>query len=200
MNTSINDSSEKRREITRDEAFEILKAMAQGLFAAYYAALEKFNAEVLQTATPSARRKLEPSLLHAKMVDAFAAAMPDNWEVGKYGRFIIRYDGVQIIIKKLSGENKPAYVPTILSGKILSQVQTDLFPGDVSAKAEPVLIFGYTRDRLGQYVDPRIVYYNDGPRWIIGMEDFMQRTTVAQSGRTEKIVVRPKEKAAQQAG
>lgn len=193
MTAKITTPKEKRAEISKEKAFGILKGYATGIFRAFDMALDKFNTEIQQTSF-AGRDMLEAPLLNAKLKDAFAEAFPDKWLKARYRRFILRFDGVQIIIKKLSKHNKPSYVPTILSEKILSQIQADLFDGDEAAMAEPILIFGYTRNNLGQYVDPRIIYYNGGARWIISTEDFMLRA-VSTNGNTERIVVRTKRRA-----
>ena len=144
------------------------------MFTAYFKAIDKFNVEIDQT-IPEARVRLYSTLLNAKLVESFILTFPDNWTNGKYGRVIFRWDDVQIIIKKLNAKGKPSYIPTLLSDKILSQYQSDLFEGDDSAKAEPVLIFGYTKDKMGQLVDPRIVYFDNDVKWELTKDDVLMK-------------------------
>ena len=50
-----------------------------------------------------------------------------------------------------------------------------MFEGDDSAKAEPVLIFGYTKDKMGQLVDPRIVYFDNDVKWELTKDDVLMK-------------------------
>ena len=174
MSANIVEKDDKRRSITKEFAYGVLKDCIGGMFTAYFKAIDKFNVEIDQT-IPEARVRLYSTLLNAKLVESFILTFPDNWTNGKYGRVIFRWDDVQIIIKKLNAKGKPSYIPTLLSDKILSQYQSDLFEGDDSAKAEPVLIFGYTKDKMGQLVDPRIVYFDNDVKWELTKDDVLRK-------------------------
>ena len=63
---------------------------------------------------------------------------------------------------------------------------------DDSAKEEPILIFGYTKDALGQITNPRIVYFNGQVEWVIDQEEFALRYAGKVS--TEEINVSLKQK------
>lgn len=170
MDANIELNDDKRKPITKEFAYEVLKDCIGGMFTAYFDAVDKFNVEIQQT-IPEARVRLNATLLNAKMMESFILTFPDNWHSGKYGRIIFRWDEIQIIIKKLNANGKPSYIPTILSDKIFNQKQVDLFKGDESAKEEPVLIFGYTKDNMGQIVNPRIVYFDNEVKWALTKDD-----------------------------
>lgn len=140
---------------------------------------------------PEARTRLVGALLNAKMTESFILTFPENWSKGKYGRIIFRWNGVLMLIKKLNKNDKPSYIPTILSDSIVNQYQQSLFPGD-EGKEEPILIFGYTKDSLGQLVNPRIVLYDGGVQWTAYMEDGVNMPNTNTG--TQKIVVRLKKK------
>ena len=186
----VNNNFEKRKRITKNEALELLKDCYKDIFKAYYVGLANYNEEVNMT-IPEARTRLVGPLLNAKITESFILAFPENWSKGKYGRIIFRWNGVLMLIKKLDKNDKPSYIPTILSDSIVNQYQQSLFPGD-EGKEEPILMFGYTKDSLGQLVNPRIVLYDGGVQWTAYMEDGVD-TPKANTG-TQEIVVRLKKK------
>lgn len=187
---NINNNFKKRKRITKKEALELLKDCYEDIFKAYYAGLANYNEEVNMT-IPEARTRLVGPLLNAKITESFILTFPENWNKGKYGRIIFRWNGVLMLIKKLNKNDKPSYIPTILSDSIVNQYQLPLFQGD-EGKEEPILIFGYTKDGFGQLVNPRIVLYDDGVQWTAYMEDGVN-VPVANTD-TQEIVVRLKKK------
>lgn len=192
MIANINKNFEKRKRISKKEALELLKDCYEDIFKAYYNGLANYNEEVNMT-IPEARIRLVGPLLNAKMTESFILAFPENWSKGKYGRIIFRWNGVLMLIKKLNKNDKPSYIPTILSDSIVNQYQLPLFPDD-EGKEEPILIFGYTKDSYGQLIDPRIVLYDDGVQWTAYMEDGVKMPKTDTG--TQEIVVRLKKKEA----
>ena len=125
----VNNNFEKRKRITKNEVLELLKDCYKDIFKAYYVGLANYNEEVNMT-IPEARTRLVGPLLNAKITESFILAFPENWSKGKYGRIIFRWNGVLMLIKKLDKNDKPSYIPTILSDSIVNQYQQSLFPGD----------------------------------------------------------------------
>jgi hypothetical protein len=185
----------KRQAFSKEDAVELLRQNAVQIFSAFDEALDKYNVEIQQT-SPLARTRLDSPLLHAKITDSFIATFPENTIIGKYRRIIFRYVGngnkCQLIIKKLSKSSRPSYISTRLSNTILSQGQCELFDGEESAKREPLLIFGYTKDRFGNLTNPRIVYFDEEPVWEIVPSDFASALPNMDS--VEHIEVKPKRK------
>jgi hypothetical protein len=185
----------KRQAFSKEDAVELLRQNAVQIFSAFDEALDKYNVEIQQT-SPLARTRLDSPLLHAKITDSFIATFPENTIIGKYRRIIFRYVGngnkCQLIIKKLSKSSRPSYISTRLSNTILSQGQCELFDGEESAKREPLLIFGYTKDRFGNLTNPRIVYFDEEPVWEIVPSDFASALPNMDS--VEYIEVKPKRK------
>lgn len=190
MSTKVEIKIEKRKRIDKESALKLLNDHIRDIFSAYNNAVDKFNVEINQT-DPVARTRLWAVLLNAKLTESFIHQFPENWKKGKYGRVIFRWEEVQLLIKKLNKNSKPSYIPTILSDSIINQEQQSLFDDD-SAKEEPILIFGYTKDSLGQIINPRIVYYNGKVEWVIDQEEFALRT--AGKASTEEINVSLKQK------
>lgn len=194
MNTKVQINLEKRKFIGRKEALEIFKNYYSDIFEAYNIAIEAYNQEIAMTESVEVRNKLSSTLMYCKMADSFISAFPENWSIGKYKRVIFRYDNVLMIIKKLNSNNKPSYIPTILSNSILEQTQSSLFEEDEYAKELPVLIFGYTKQKDGSFSDPRIVYFDEDVKWIIATQDFMLKANVQESATIKPVVVKRKKK------
>ena len=190
MGTKVEIKIEKRKRIDKEGALKLLNDHMRDIFSAYNKAVDKFNVEINQT-DPVARTRLWAVLLNAKLTESFIHQFPENWKKGKYGRVIFRWEEVQLLIKKLNKNSKPSYIPTILSDSIINQEQQSLFNDD-SAKEEPILIFGYTKDALGQITNPRIVYFNGQVEWVIDQEEFALRYAGKVS--TEEINVSLKQK------
>ena len=191
MSTKVEIKIEKRKRIDKESALKLLNDHIRDIFSAYNDAVDKFNAEINQT-IPEARTRLWAVLLNAKLTEAFIRQFPENWTKGKYGRVIFRWEEVQLLIKKLNKNSKPSYIPTILSDSIINQEQQSLFSDDEDSKEEPILIFGYTKDSLGQIINPRIVYFNGKVEWVIDQEEFALRYIGKVS--TEEINVSLKQK------
>lgn len=191
MAANLEIKNEKRKRIDKESALKLLNDHIRDIFSAYNNAVDKFNEEINQT-IPEARTRLWAVLLNAKLTESFIRKFPENWKRGKYGRVIFRWEEVQLLIKKLNKNSKPSYIPTILSDSIINQEQQSLFSDDEDSKEEPILIFGYTKDALGQIINPRIVYFNGKVEWVIDQEEFALRYTGKVS--TEEINVSLKQK------
>lgn len=183
-------TANKRHALNHDDALEALQAYKTGIFNAYKNAIERYNEEILQT-IPQARTRLNSVLLNAKITESFIQEFPDEWIKGKYGRILFRFNGIQLLIKKLDKYGCPSYIPTKLSRDISLQYQTPLFDGDADSALEPILFFGYTKGRGDILVNPRIVYYNENVKWMITEDDFI---TIQGVYNEKKIIVRPKKK------
>lgn len=187
MSTKVKNKLEKRKFISKEDAHEILSEYYQELFRAYYSGIDKYNMEIQQT-IPEARTRLDSTLLNAKLTESFILNFPDNWGRGKYGRIIFRWENIQMLIKKLDKNNKPSYIPTLLSGAIQEQLQLSLFE-DGSADQDAILIFGYTKDKYGQIVNPRIVYFDGEAKWIIYSDEISMPKPAEAHKQIEEIAV-----------
>lgn len=169
MATKIAKNNKKRKFLTKENCMKKISDNLHGVFTAYSNAVDKFNMEIRQT-IPEARVRLSAALLNAKMTESFIRTFPSNWRIGKYNRVIFRFDGVQLIIKKLDKTDKPSSIPTKFWTSISNQEQLSLFKDDTEVE-EPILIFGYTKDRMGQIDNPRIIFYDGEKKWSITRED-----------------------------
>lgn len=190
MTAKTENKIEKRKRIDKEEALSLLKEYQQELFQAYWDGIERYNIEINQT-IPEARVRLNSVLLNAKLTESFILHFPDRWTAGKYGRIIFRWDGLSMLIKKLNKNGKPSYIPTLLSDSIVNQLQQPLFEDD-AFKEDAILIFGYTKDKDGQIVNPRIVYYDNAPLWIIDKNDLISKPA-SKGILTEDVDVKLKE-------
>lgn len=139
-----------------------LEKELQLLFNVFYTALDKTNI-VLSAFQPSHRsRTFEASVMQSSFAEALSDSFGDKAFYGKYKRLILRVDGYLILFKKLNGKGKPMNIKTINVQSILSQNQVlDLFSNS-DYNDEPILYFGYQKNRFGQFVNPQLVYIDEG--------------------------------------
>ena len=133
VNIAINEFPRKRKRIINKKECEYdLKEVLPPLFEAYYEALKMYNKEVAQT-PPSARpRAFEANLLLAKLIQC-----------------VQNHFGSDLNIR------------TVLSDSIENQLQGSLFEDDYDGTS-PILFFGYKKDSLGLFVQPKLVYIDEG--------------------------------------
>lgn len=69
-------------------------------------------------------------------------------------------------------------VPTILTQAISNQLTLPLFSGESRAE-DPILFFGYQKDRFGNIVNPQLVYLDeDKLQWVITEQDLDTKISV----------------------
>lgn len=157
----------KRRIATVDECKLDLTNELPIMFDAFESALVLFTKEIVQTPVLARAISLEASLLNSKMIQCIQEYFPNNWKFGKYKRFMLRVQGYTVLFKKLNGKNKPMNIKTLHSTSIMNQEQVSLF--DSGHKSiDPILIFGYKKDRFGNIFDPKLVYIDESEvQWTI---------------------------------
>lgn len=181
--------------MSKDDALAVLKDNYQELFAAYFEGLGDYN-ERISPFSPEVRTRLDAPMLNACIADSFISHFPDRYSVGRYGRILFRWEGITMLIKKLNRNSKPSYIPTLLSEGIAHQLQVPLFNGD-EANADAVLMFGYTKNILGQHVNPRIILFDGEVQWVAGLDDITTKPAAhVESG---DVVVRLKQQKAKEA-
>ena len=152
----------KRRLASESECKVELKKELQLLFNVFYTALVKTNA-VLSAFQPSHRsRTFEASVMQSSFAEALSNSFGEKAFYGKYKRLILRINGYLILFKKLNGKGVPMNIKTINVQSILNQNQVlDLF-SESDYNDEPILYFGYQKNRFGQFVNPQLIYIDEG--------------------------------------
>ena len=189
MATNVHKTNEKRRFLDKKDAEELLKPYLSDMFKAYEEGLIGYN-NVIRNFNPLFTKRIDSGILNSMISGSFYEVFPDNYVNAKYGRVIFRWEGVQIMIKKLNHDGKPSYVPTLLSESIMNQEQATLFKGDEQAQSEPLLFFGYTKDKNGEITNPRLVYYDGEVKWTI---DGSTSGLIPDVQQTEEVEVRLKQ-------
>jgi hypothetical protein len=152
----------KRRLASESECKVELKKELQLLFNVFYTALDKTNI-VLSSFQPSHRsRTFEASVMQSSFAESLSNSFGEKAFYGRYKRLILRTNGYLILFKKLNGKGKPMNIKTINVQSILSQNQVlDLFSNS-DYNDEPILYFGYQKNRFGQFVNPQLIYIDEG--------------------------------------
>lgn len=176
----------KRRLASIKECQFDLKKELLLIFSAFYNALKKYEKEIVQTPPESRARGFEASLLNSKMIQSIQEHFPRNWKFGKYKRFTLRINGYIILFKKFNQKGLPMNIKTKSVTAISQQLSIPLF-GDTTYVAEPILFFGYTKDKLGNIVNPKLVYIDeDEVKWEISREN-LSITKIISISNNEKI-------------
>lgn len=182
MITNLTDEkrlSIKRRLATETECQLDLQKELPLMFNAFSDAFAKYEKEIIQTPVQARARAFEASLLNSKMIDSIQNTFPNNWKYGKYKRFILRVQGYSILFKKLNGKDRPMNINTNYSSAISNQFAMSLFD-EGTTSIDPILFFGYKKDRMGNIVEPKLVYIDDNLlKWTL-TEDNIQMNSVIQ--------------------
>lgn len=183
MSTNVmkknNNPSYKRRLASIEEVQNDLKKELFMLFSAFHSALNKYQQEIVQTPPNARARGFEASLLNSKMIQSIQEIFPNNWKFGKYKRFTLRVNGYIILFKKFDSKGLPMNIKTKSVNAISQQLSISLFD-DYSFVAEPILFFGYIKDKFGLISNPKLVYIDeDQIKWEITRENISVMNTIS---------------------
>ncbi|WP_432411389.1 hypothetical protein [Rasiella sp. SM2506] len=149
------------------------------IFSAFYGALKNYEREIVQTPPESRARGFEASLLNSKMIQSIQEHFPENWKFGKYKRFTLRINGYIILFKKFNQKGLPMNIKTKSVTAISQQLSIPLFD-DSTYVAEPILFFGYSKDKFGNIVNPKLVYIDeDQIKWEISRDNISATKTLS---------------------
>lgn len=157
----------RKRIISAKECKIVLRTIIARLFEAYDDAVKQYNKEIVQTPPEARMRGFEAHLLNVKIVQSMQKYFCGDWKTGKYGRFMLYVKGYIIFFKKLNKNDMPMNIRTKMTDSIENQIQGSLFEGDEDPIA-PILFFGYKKNKLGELVDPKLVYIDENKvKWTI---------------------------------
>lgn len=164
----------KRALATQKGVLNDLKLVAPKLFNAFYNAKIDLK-EILKIISPNARigRGIAQNfqMCLAKHLFRF---FEDNFEIIKYGRLKLDVSDYTILFKKLNKKGLPMNIRTGSIDAISNQLSLNLFEDE---GYEPILYFGYEVNKVGDFVNPRIVYIDEGViQFTITEEHFSHAT------------------------
>ncbi|MDX9694383.1 MAG: hypothetical protein RBT49_01190 [Bacteroidales bacterium] len=182
--------NEKRRLASLEGCKVDLKEDLPLMFKAFNQAFAAYESEVVQTPPEARARGFEASLLNSKMIQSIQSNFPINWKFGKYRRFTLRIKGYIVLFKKFDNRGLPMNIITKSVTAISQQLSLSLFD-EVSFVAEPILFFGYRKDKMGNIADPKLVYIDeDKIKWTITHDEILTIKTTSIS--KEEKVAKPK--------
>ncbi len=161
----------KRRIVSSEECKKDLQKELQLMFTAFGQAVVNYENEIILTPPESRARAFEASLLNSKMMQSIQQNFPHNWKFGKYRRFILNVGGYNVFFKKLNNKDMPMNIRTQYASAIENQQQMSLFD-DSFGITEPIVFFGYKKNKLGEIIDSKLVYIDEGKvNWTITNDD-----------------------------
>lgn len=168
----------KRRIANEKEVKFDLKKELPRLFEAFHEALSLYESEIVNTPPTARGRGMEASYLQSKMLQCIQKFFPEKWMFGKYRRFILRVGEYNVLFKKLNRQGKPMNIPTTLVQAISNQLTLPLFGCEPSTE-DPILFFGYQKDRFGGVINPQLVYLDENRiKWVITEMDIIENTPI----------------------
>ena len=174
MQANLRNSHEfpKRRRLATLEGCKVdLSEHLEMMFRCFYEALSNYSVEVQQTPVEARVRAFEASLLNSKIVASIQKHFPKKWKFGKYKRFILRINRYIVLFKKLNNSDRPMNIKTKNVENISSQYSLPLFSADNYVE-DPILFFGYKKNKYGDIHDPKFVYIDeDQVKWTLTQND-----------------------------
>lgn len=142
------------------------------LFKTFESALSSTREELLNFKVQYRSRTLEASIMQSYFAEYLQQNFSNKAFYGKYKRLVLRTNGYLILFKKLDGKGYPMNIKTLNVQSILSQNQVlDLF-ADSDYNDEPILYFGYQKNRFNEYVNPQLIYIDDNEiKFSISQDD-----------------------------
>lgn len=176
-----------------------LKKEVPLLFKTYYEALEKAEFKLSDFPPYSRSRNLEASIIQSCFAEKLLENFRDSAFFGKYRRLILSINGYLILFKKLDKKGFPMNIKTVHVQNLLNQSTTlDLF-SDVNYSDNPILYFGYQKDKFGDYMNPQLIYIDEEKiKFSITEADFQVQMPINQMvGNSAEIEVKPRLKGSQ---
>lgn len=152
----------KRLLANEDTCKKELKNDCLLLLSAYNEAKDKTNQALALFPLKSRGRALEANIMQSFFNEALFNYFSEKVSFGKYKRLILRIKGYLILFKKLDKKGYPMNIKTYNVQSILNQNQAlDLY-AETNYNDLPILYFGYQKNKIGEYVNPQIVYIDEG--------------------------------------
>lgn len=176
----------KRRLATIDGVKFDLKEELPIMFQAFREAYELYEGEIIKTPPEARARGFEASLLNSKMIQCIQKNFPYSWNFGKYKRFALQTNGYVVLFKKLNKYNKPMNIKTRSTQAITNQLSLPLF-NEIDFVDEPILFFGYKKDKFGNISEPKLVYLDeDLVKWVVTADEISINESVQLPRKTQK--------------
>lgn len=131
------------------------------LFRTFESALASTTEDMSKYKVQFRSRTLEASIMQSYFAEYLQQNFASKAFYGRYKRLVLRANGYLILFKKLNGKGYPMNIKTMNVQSILNQNQVlDLF-ADSDYNDEPILYFGYQKNRFNEYVNPQLIYIDD---------------------------------------
>lgn len=149
-----------------------LKKELNLLFKTFNSALNNTKEELFKFNIRFRSRTLEASIMQSYFAEYLQENFGNKSFYGKYKRLVLRTDGYLILFKKFNSKGMPMNIKTTNVQSILNQNQVlDLF-AESDYNDEPILYFGYQKNRFGDYVNPQLIYIDEGEiKFSINLND-----------------------------
>ncbi len=182
-----------KRVLANSEACKIeLKKELRALFKTFYEAIEKANTTLSAYQPIFRARALDAMVVQSSFAEKLFTNFGESAFWGKYKRLILRVNGYLILFKKLDKKGFPMNIKTTNVQSILNQSQVlDLF-AETNYNEDPILYFGYKKDKMGNYINPQLIYIDEGKIQFSLTEHDLELDFTNQTENLEVVEVVPK--------
>lgn len=182
-----------KRLLANPDACKIeLKNELRLLFKTFSEAIEKANLVLCEFQPNIRARALDATVFQSSFAEKLFNNFGESVYWGKYKRLILRVNGYLILFKKLDKKGYPMNIKTLNIQSILNQNQSlDLF-AESDYNEDPILYFGYKKDKIGNYVQPQLIYIDEEKIQFSLNEHDIEIQIEIEENKVEKIGVMPK--------
>lgn len=147
-----------------------LKKDSVNLYNAFYRAVDESKELIKNIPLDCRIGRGEAQLFQMCLAKHLKSLFPNLFRIGKHGRLIMDFPDYILLFKKLNNKGLPMNIKTGTTEAISNQLSLNLFDDECY---EPILFFGYEVSRLGNLINPRIVYIDEGRiQFTISEEQF----------------------------
>lgn len=139
-----------------------LRIQLELLFETFDAAIAKANRILFELPRAIRARGTEASIVQSCFAEELFFNFGTKAFFGKHRRLILLEKGYVILFKKLNNRGMPMNIQTDNIQSILNQnMSSDLF-ANTEYGEDPILYFGYQKNRIGEYINPQLIYIDEG--------------------------------------
>jgi len=161
--TSLSRKMQGKRSLANVEACKLeLKNELIEMFESFHEAVDKVNGIKTQFIPGSASRGFEATIMQSAFAESMMKKFGHKAFYGKGKRFIYLVKDYVILFKKLNNKGMPMNIKTGHVQDIMNQMQQLNLFANTEYNDGPILYFGYKKNNVGEFVDPQLIYIDEG--------------------------------------
>lgn len=161
--TPLSRKMQGKRSLANKEACKLeLKEELMEMFDTFHEAVLKVNGVKSQFIPGSASRGFEATIMQSAFAESMMKKFGRKAFYGKGKRFVFLVKDYVILFKKLNNKGMPMNIKTGHVQDIMNQMQQLSLFSDTDYNDGPILYFGYKKNSIGEFIEPQLVYIDEG--------------------------------------